>query len=106
MLGPGGGHTGECWNIRRQSDRREGPGILPRQCRNCGPTTVAQIGKLIGGWPPTPRKSAQEAIAAALLLSLPADQHDEALDMAGDAISALYRCGFVIVLNAREERRL
>ena len=77
-----------------------------RECRNCGPTTVAQIGKLIGGWPPTPRKSAQEAIAAALLLSLPADQHDEALDMAGDAISALYRCGFVIVLKAREERRL
>jgi hypothetical protein len=77
-----------------------------RQRRNCGPTTVAHIGKLIGGWPPTPRKSAQEAIAAALLLSLPADQHDEALDVAGDAISALYRSGFVIALSAREERRV
>jgi hypothetical protein len=77
-----------------------------RQRRNCGPTTAAHIGKLIGGWPPTPRKSAQEAIAAALLLSLPADQHDEALDVAGDAISALYRSGFVIVLSAREARRV
>jgi hypothetical protein len=77
-----------------------------RQRRNCGPTTVAHIGKLIGGWPPTPRKSAREAIAAALLLSLPADQHDEALDVAGDAISAMYRSGFVIVLSAREERRV
>jgi hypothetical protein len=77
-----------------------------RQRRNCGPTTVAHIGKLIGGWPPTPRKSAQEAIAAALPLSLPADQHDEALDVAGDAISALYRSGFVIVLSAREEQRV
>ena len=71
-----------------------------RQRRNCGPITVAHIGKLIGGWPSAPRKSAQEAIAAALLLSLPADQHNEALDVADDAISALYRSGFVIVLSA------
>lgn len=48
----------------------------------------------------------QEAIADALPLSLPADQHDEALDVAGDAISALYRSRFVIVLSAREGRRV
>jgi hypothetical protein len=84
----------------------KGKAFWRRQRRNCGPTTVAHIDKLIGGCPPTPRKSAQKAIAAALLLSLPAEQHDEALDVAGDAISALYRSGFDIVLSAREERRV
>jgi hypothetical protein len=61
----------------------KGNAFWRRQRRNCGPTTVAHIDRLIGGWPPTPRKSAQEAIATALLLSLPAEQHDETSDVAG-----------------------
>jgi hypothetical protein len=70
----------------------KGKAFWRRQRRNCGPA-VAHTDRLIGGWPPTPSIQRRRLFAAALLLSLPADQHDEASDVAGDAISALTAAG-------------
>jgi hypothetical protein len=65
-----------------------------RRQPNCGPRTLAEIGKMIGGWPEQSDRSARETIAEALMLSV-ADFR-EALEMAEEAISALHRSGFII----------
>jgi hypothetical protein len=74
-----------------------------RRLRNCGPQTIREIGRLIGGWPnvrPTP----QAAIAQALAMSLPHTGEAERAELAADAISALCRSGYVVSPRQNEQK--
>jgi hypothetical protein len=66
-----------------------------RQFQNVGRHTIDQLGKLIGGWPderPTP----QQAMADAFALALPGASIQDRLELAADAVSALYRNHYAI----------
>jgi hypothetical protein len=67
---------------------------------NCADRTLAELADL-AGWPP-PRRTAADAIAAALAMGL---GPVEAREAAADALSALRRAGFVIVAAQQQEAR-
>ena len=62
---------------------------------NCAATTLQELA-ILAGWPP-PRATAVEAITAALLLSI--TDPDEAKEIATDALIALRRSGFAVVMS-------
>ena len=66
---------------------------------NCGNRTLDEIGNL-AGWP-CAKRTAVDAIAAALALSM---DPEEAKEAAGDAIIALLRSGFIISARRTEVR--
>ena len=62
---------------------------------NCAAITLQELA-ILAGWPP-PRATAAEAISAALLLSI--HDPDEAKEAATDALIALRRAGFAVVVS-------